>query len=50
MVLGPEPLTAKGLTIKAHAFSGTARAAIEANGGTCVVLPKTAPKAAAPAA
>lgn len=43
VVSGPEPLTAKGLTVKAHAFSGSAREAIEANGGTCVVLPKTAP-------
>ena len=41
--------TAKGLTVKAHAFTASARAAIEGNGGTCVVLPKTAP-AEAPAA
>jgi len=43
VVCGPEEYTAKGLTIKAHAFTTTARAAIEGNGGTCVVLPKTAP-------
>lgn len=49
VVSGSEALTAKGLTVKAHAFTASARAAIEANGGTCVVLPKTAPaeKAAA---
>jgi len=49
VVSGPEPLTAKGLTVKAHAFTQSAREAIEGNGGTCVVLPKTAP-AEAPAA
>ena len=43
VVGGPEALTAKGLTVKAHAFTETARSAIEGNGGTCVVLPKTAP-------
>ena len=43
VVGGPEEFTAKGLTIKAHAFTASARAAIEGNGGTCVVLPKTAP-------
>jgi len=48
VVGGPEALTTKGLTVKAHAFTESARAAIEANGGTCVVLPKTAP-AEAPA-
>ena len=35
--------TAKSLTVKAHAFTASAKAAIEGNGGTCVVLPKTAP-------
>jgi len=56
VVSGPEEYTAKGLTVKAHAFTASARSAIEANGGTCVVLPKTAPaektegeEAAAPA-
>ena len=49
-VVGGGALTAKGLTVKAHAFTSTARAAIEGNGGTCVVLPKTAPAEAAPAA
>ena len=41
VVGGPEEYTAKGLTVKAHAFTATARAAIEGNGGTCVVLPRT---------
>lgn len=56
VVSGPEEYTAKGLTVKAHAFTASARSAIEANGGTCIVLPKTAPaeapegeEAAAPA-
>ena len=47
VVSGPGGFTAKGLTVKAHAFTASARGAIEANGGTCVVLPKTAPKEAA---
>jgi large subunit ribosomal protein L15 len=39
----PVKILAKGeiskpLTVQAHAFSGTARAAIEAAGGTCVVI------------
>eukprot|EP01038_Epipyxis_sp_PR26KG_P011553 gene11553-15473_t len=34
-------LTAKGLTVKAHAFTESARAAIEANGGKCIVLSPT---------
>ena len=49
VVSGPEEFTAKGLTVKAHAFTASAKAAIEGSGGTCVVLPKTAP-AEAPAA
>lgn len=43
VVSGPSEYTAKGQTVKAHAFTSSARAAIEANGGTCVILPKTAP-------
>merc|ERR1719472_713530 len=31
------------MTVLAHGFTEAARAAIEKNGGTCVVLPKTAP-------
>lgn len=34
-------LTVKGLTVRAHAFTESAKAAIEANGGTCVVLSPT---------
>ena len=30
-----------GLTVKAHAFTGSARAAIEGAGGKCVELSKT---------
>jgi len=48
VVGGSEAYTAKALTVKAHAFTSSAREAIEASGGTCVVLPKTAP-AEAPA-
>jgi len=43
VVGGPTEFTAKGITIKAHAFTESARAAIEGSGGTCIVLPKTAP-------
>jgi large subunit ribosomal protein L15 len=43
VVSGRGDFTAKGLTVKAHAFTASAKAAIEGNGGTCVVLPKTAP-------
>jgi len=43
VVGGSEEYTAKGLTVKAHAFTASAREAIEGSGGTCVVLPKTAP-------
>ena len=37
----PVKLTAKGLTVKAHAFTESAQQAIEANGGKCVVLSPT---------
>merc|ERR1719207_444922 len=43
VLLGDEEFTAQGMTVMAHGFSEAARAAIEKNGGTCVVLPKTAP-------
>lgn len=49
-VVGGDELTAKNLTVRAHAFTATARAAIEGAGGNCVVLPKTAPKVAEPVA
>lgn len=42
-VLGNGEVTVKGLTVKAHGFSSTARAAIEAAGGTCVVMSHTKP-------
>ncbi|WP_205697006.1 50S ribosomal protein L15 [Conexibacter sp. SYSU D00693] len=53
-VLGRGELS-KGLTVHAHGFSASARAAIEGAGGTCVVVeegrPSSAPKVqAAPAA
>jgi len=41
VVGGAEPLTVKGLTVKAHAFTEAARKAIEDNSGTCVVLSPT---------
>jgi len=41
VVGGAEPLTVKGLTVKAHAFTESARKAIEDNSGTCVVLSPT---------
>ena len=40
-VVGGSDLTAKNLVVQAHAFTGSAREAIEANGGKCVVLSKT---------
>jgi len=41
VVSSHEPLTVKGLNVKAHAFTKSARAAIEDLGGTCVVLSPT---------
>jgi len=49
-VVGGEDLTAKGLTVKAHAFTQSAREAIEGSGGNCVVVPKTAPAVKEPVA
>lgn len=37
-VIGSGELTAKNLIVKAHAFTESAKAAIEANGGKCVIL------------
>ena len=48
-ILGDGELTKK-LTVVAHAFSATARAKIEAKGGTCEVFQKAAPPAANPEA
>jgi large subunit ribosomal protein L15 len=41
-ILGSGDLTKK-LTVSAHAFSASARAKIEAKGGTCEVIKKSAP-------
>jgi large subunit ribosomal protein L15 len=41
-ILGSGDLTKK-LTVRAHAFSASARAKIEAKGGTCEVIKKSAP-------
>merc|ERR1712204_107996 len=41
VVSSPGGLTVKGLTVKAHAFTSSAKAAIEENGGTCVLLSPT---------
>jgi len=40
-VVGGEDLTAAGLTVKAHAFTESAKSAIEAKGGKCVILSPT---------
>ena len=37
-VMGGEELTVTGQTVKAHAFTDSARSAIEAAGGTSVIL------------
>jgi large subunit ribosomal protein L15 len=44
-ILGSGDLTKK-LTVSAHAFSASARAKIEAKGGTCEVIKKSAPASA----
>jgi large subunit ribosomal protein L15 len=41
VVSGRDAFTAKDITVQAHAFSASARAAIEANGGKCQILKKT---------
>lgn len=40
-VLGGDDLTTSGLTVRAHAFSESAKAAIEGKGGKCIVLSPT---------
>ena len=40
-VVGGAELTVKGLTVRAHAFTASAKEAIEGQGGTCVVLSPT---------
>jgi len=42
-VLGGGDLNVKGLIVKAHAFTDSARASIEAAGGTCIVMSPTRP-------
>jgi len=41
IVVGKEDFTAKDITVQAHAFTSTARAAIEANGGKCQLIKRT---------
>jgi ribosomal protein L15 len=38
IVVGRKEFTAKGITVQAHAFTKSAREAIEAAGGKCEVL------------
>jgi large subunit ribosomal protein L15 len=42
-VIGNGELRVKGLTVKAHAFTESARAAIEGAGGSCIVMSPTRP-------
>ncbi len=48
-VVGGAELTKKNLIVKAHAFTESARTAIEENGGTCVLMSRTRPITAAQA-
>ena len=41
IVVGKNDFTAKDITVQAHAFTGAARAAIEAAGGKCEILKPT---------
>lgn len=41
VVVGREDFTAKGITVQAHAFTKSAREAIEGAGGKCQLLSKT---------
>ena len=41
VVVGKQAFTAKDLTVQAHAFTTSAREAIEANGGSCQLLKRT---------
>jgi ribosomal protein L15 len=41
VVMGKEEFTAKDITVQAHAFTQSAREAIEKNGGKCEVLKRT---------
>ena len=42
-VVGGSELTVKGLNVKAHAFTESAKAAIESTGGSCTVMSPTRP-------
>ncbi|KAJ1423933.1 ribosomal protein L18e/L15P [Ochromonadaceae sp. CCMP2298] len=42
-VVGGEELKVSGLTVRAHGFTSSARAAIEGKGGTCIVMSPTRP-------
>lgn len=42
-VVGGDELTTKNLIVKAHAFTESARAAIEGNGGQCILMSRTRP-------
>jgi large subunit ribosomal protein L15 len=42
-VVGGEELTVKNLVVRAHGFTASARAAIEENGGRCVLMSRTKP-------
>lgn len=41
IVMGKEEFTAKDIVVQAHAFSASAREAIEQNGGKCQMLKRT---------
>ena len=41
IVVGREEFTAKDITVQAHAFTKSAKAAIEGAGGTCQILKPT---------
>ena len=42
-VVGNGELKTKNLTVKAHKFTESAKQAIEANGGTCIIMSPTRP-------
>lgn len=49
-IVGGGELARKGLVVKAHAFTASAREAITSNGGQCVEIPSYPVKAEAPVA
>lgn len=42
-MVGGDPLQRSNLTVRAHAFTASAQAAIEENGGKCVVMSRSRP-------